>query len=401
MCNEMLNQNENYAVRKNTDESIPVPRNFRSIIRHHIFLMSVVLSLFLSFSGCTGDQANGTNTDGGNRSERADAKESAAIPVKVAVVKKGDIAMFLMQTTTIEAKRQVDILAKVPGQVIKLTTEEGMRVKKGDLLAKLDEVEIQIEFMKTKISMETDKAMLTRARSMLEKNLIAEENYETTRLQYESSKAAHEAARIQMEYTNIRSPFNGVITARNIELGQRVSVNQSIFIVADFDPLRAKIYIPEKDIGRIFEDQEAKIAVEAEPGLEFAGRVTMVSPVVDPASGTSKVTIDIEDDKGKLKPGMFATVFITTETHHDALIIPKRSLILESDIDQVYVYREGNAHKVTLTLGFASGDDLEVLSGLQEGDLVVTAGQDGLREGLPIRIPEQEKTLTRREEESK
>jgi membrane fusion protein (multidrug efflux system) len=127
----------------------------------------------------------------------------------------------------------------------------------------------------------------------------------------------------------------------------------------------------------------------------------MVSPVVDPASGTSKVTIDIEDDKGKLKPGMFATVFITTETHHDALIIPKRSLILESDIDQVYVYREGNAHKVTLNLGFASGDDLEVLSGLKEGDLVVTAGQDGLREGLPIRIPEQEKTLTRREEESK
>jgi membrane fusion protein (multidrug efflux system) len=401
MCNEMINQNEYYARRKNTDDIIPIPKNFRTIIKNHIFLMIVVWSLFLLFSGCTGDQANSTNTRGGNRSEGADTKMSAAIPVKVAVVKKGDIAMFLMQTTTIEAKRQVDILANVPGQVIKLTTEEGMRVKKGDLLAKLDEVEIQIEFIKTKVSMETDKAMLARARSMLEKNLIAEENYETTRLQYESSKAAHEAARIQMEYTNIRSPFNGVITARNIELGQRVSVNQSIFIVADFDPLRAKIYIPEKDIGRIFEDQEAKIAVEAEPGLEFTGRVTMVSPVVDPASGTSKVTIDIEDDKGKLKPGMFATVFITTETHHDALIIPKRSLILESDIDQVYIYREGNAHKVTLTLGFASGDDLEVLSGLQEGDLVVTAGQDGLREGLPIRIPEQEKSLTRGVEESK
>ncbi len=400
MCNEMLNQNENYVVRKNTVENILVPRNLRSIIRYHIFLISVVLSLFFSFSGCTGDQANGTNTDGDNRSKRADAKISAAIPVKVAVAKKGDISMFLMQTTTIEAKRQVDILAKVPGQVIKLTAEEGMHVKKGELLAKLDEVEIQIEFMKTKVSMETDKAMLERAGSMLEKNLIAEENYETARLQYESSKAAHEAARIQMEYTNIRSPFNGVITARNIELGQRVNVNQSIFIVADFDPLRAKIYIPEKDIGRIFEGQAAEIMIEAEPGLEFTGRVTMVSPVVDPASGTSKVTIDIEEHQGKLKPGMFATVFITTETHHGALIIPKRSLILESDIDQVYIYREGNAHKVNLTLGFASGDDLEVLSGLQEGNLVVTAGQDGLREGLPIRIPEQEETLTRGAEES-
>ena len=140
--------------------------------------------------------------------------------------------------------------------------------------------------------------------------------------------------------------------------------------------------------------------IEAEPGLEFTGRVTMVSPVVDPASGTSKVTIDIGEHQGKLKPGMFATVYITTEIHQDALIIPKRSLILESDIDQVYVYREGNAHKVNLTLGFSSGDELEVLAGLQAGDLVVTAGQDGLREGLPIRIPEQEETLTRGAEES-
>jgi membrane fusion protein (multidrug efflux system) len=98
---------------------------------------------------------------------------------------------------------------------------------------------------------------------------------------------------------------------------------------------------------------------------------------------------------------MFATVFITTETHHNALIIPKKSLILESDLDQVYIYREGNAHKVSLKIGFASGDDLEVLSGLSEGDLVVTAGQDGLREGLPIRIPEQETTLTRDDQESK
>jgi hypothetical protein len=118
----------------------------------------------------------------------------------------------------------------------------------------------------------------------------------------------------------------------------------------------------------------------------------MVSPVVDPQSGTLKVTIDINEDKGKLKPGMFASVFITTETHENALIIPKRALVLETDIDQVYIYRDGTAHKVNLELGFSSGDDVEVMSGLQEGDLVVTAGQDGLREGLPIRVPGQETT---------
>jgi membrane fusion protein (multidrug efflux system) len=238
--------------------------------------------------------------------------------------------------------------------------------------------------------METDKAMLDRAQKMLDKKLIAEENYELSRLQYESSKAAHEAARLQLDYTNIRAPFNGVVTLRNIEMGQRINVNQSLFMIADFNPLRAKIYVPEKDIGRIYEGQKAKIMIEAEPGVGYTGIVKMISPVVDPSSGTSKVTIDIEKNRGKLKPGMFASVFITTETHHDALIIPKKSLILESDLDQVYIYKAGNAHKVTLKVGFTSGEDLEVLSGLNEGDLVVTAGQDGLREGLPLRIPERE-----------
>ena len=378
-----------------------LPQDLLPLIKR-TFIMSGMLVFLCSLSvGCGSDQASVGNNADQKKQDRGESQISAAIPVQAVAAKRGNISLFLMQTTTIEAKRQVDILAKVAGQVIKLPAEEGARVKKGDLLAKLDEAELQIEFMKTKVSMETDQAMLERARKMLEKNLIAEENFETTRLQYESSKATHEAARLQLEYTNIRSPFNGVVTVRNIELGQRVNVNQSLFIIADFNPLRAKIYIPEKNMGQIYEGQKAKITIESEPDLEFSGIVQMISPVVDPASGTSKVTIDIQDDRGKLKPGMFASVFITTETHQNALIIPKKALILESDLDQVYIYQEGNAHKVNLKVGIASGDKLEILSGLNEGDLVVTAGQDGLREGLPIRIPELDTALTRADTESK
>jgi membrane fusion protein (multidrug efflux system) len=401
MSKMMLYRRENSLTDSKFDCAKLISTNPLCLIKHFLFLPAVGLIIGIFLIGCGSDQASGNNSSDRPKSNRGDTQISAAIPVQATAAKRGEISLFLMQTTTIEAKRQVDILAKVSGQVIKLAAEEGIRVKRGDLLAKLDEAEIQIEFMKTKVSLETDKAMLERAQNMLEKNLIAEENYETTRLQYESSKAAHEAARIQMEYTYIRSPFDGVITVRNIELGQRVNANHSLFVIADFNPLRAKIYVPEKDIGRIYEGQEAKITIEAEPGLAFTGVVKMVSPVVDPASGTSKVTIDIEDDKGKLKPGMFASVFITTETHKDALIIPKRALILESDLDQVYIYQDGNAHKVNLKIGISSGDNLEVLSGLQEGDLVVTAGQDGLREGLPIRIPDRDVALTRAGEESK
>lgn len=393
MLNLMLDQNENRATSGTPCDRKPVQRNSHRLIKHYSFLTSIFLVMSFVLIGCRGDQADRNNTDGRGMSAGMDSKNSAAIPVQVAAAKRGDISMFLMQTTTIEAERQVDVLAKVSGQVVKPPAEEGVRVKKGALLVQLDEAELQITFMQTKVGMETDKTMLERAKNMLEKNLISEENYETARLQYESSKAAHEAARLQLEYTSVRSPIDGVITARNVELGQRVNVNQSLFQIADFNPLRAKIYVPEKDMGRIFEGQTAKITVEAQPGLEFSGVVKMISPVVDPASGTSKVTIDIEDDRGRLKPGMFGSVFITTETHKNALIIPKKAMILESDMDQVYVYQDGNAHKVNLKLGFTSGENVEVLSGLREGELVVTVGQDGLREGLPIRIPGQETSI--------
>lgn len=319
----------------------------------------------------------------------ANGQNAAAIPVQAVAAKRGDISNFLMQTTTIEAERQVDIIAKVSGQVVKLTAEEGIWVKEGDLLAQLDEAELTINFMRTKVNYETDKSIYERSKEMLEKTFIATEEYEAARLQYESSKAAFEAARLQLDYTSVRAPFGGVVTLRNIELGQRVNVNESLFTLADFNPLRAKIYVPEKDIGRIYEGQKARIAVDAEKGIDFLGIVKMVSPVVDPESGTLKVTIDITEDRGKLKPGMFATVFITTETHENTLIIPKKALVLETDLDQVYIYSNGLAHKVNLKLGFSSGENLEVLEGLQEGDMVVTAGQDGLREGLPIRIPGQ------------
>jgi len=366
--------------------------NSRRLMRYCVYLSGIFLFLSLVFTGCGDDQAD-NNSRGIRNRTNMDSNNASAIPVQAVAAKRGDISSFLMQTTTIEAERQVDIMTKVSGQVVKLPAEEGLHVKNGDLLAQLDEAELKINYMRSKVTYETDKSVYERSKEMLEKTFIATEDYEAARLQYESSKSAYEAAKLQLEYTSVRAPFDGVVTARYIELGQRVNVNQPLFSIADFNPLRAKIYVPEKDIGRIYEGQGATITVEAQPGIEFKGIVKMVSPVVDPESGTSKVTIDITDDRGKLKPGMFASVFITTETHKNTLIIPKRSLVLETDLDQVYIYRNGMAHKVNLKPGFSSGDDLEILEGLQEGDLVVTAGQDGLREGLPIRIPGLETTM--------
>ncbi len=352
------------------------------LFRYALFMVALLLV------ACGKDEETGGHdrrfSGGMNRGMRG---SQAAIPVQVAPVVRGDISTYLLHTSTIEAEKEVDVLAKVTGQVVKLPAEEGMHVRKGQLLAQLDEAELKIELIQARARMETDKSAFERAKNMLEKNLISAENFEAARLQYENANAYYEASRLRMEYTSIRSPIEGVVTARHIELGQRVNVNQVLFRVADFSPLRARIYVPEKDMNKIFEGQEAVITVDALPGEKFRGIVRMISPIVDPTNGTVKVTIDILNPGNKLKPGMFASVYITTETHKNTLLMPKKALLLESQTDQVFIYDNGVARKRTLKLGFTAGDTVEVIEGLNEGDLVVIIGQEGLREGLPIRIP--------------
>jgi membrane fusion protein (multidrug efflux system) len=308
------------------------------------------------------------------------------VPVQVEAVKRADISAFLLNTTTLEAEREVEVLAKVSGQVGKLLVEEGDAVRAGQVLVQLDEQELLLQLRESEIRAQNAQSNFERSKNMFEKNLVSKENLEDVRYQNESAQAAYETAKLKVEYTHIRSPITGVVTHRLIELGQRINLNQSVFRVADFDPLRAVIHVPERDMRQVRPGQQAEITAEALPGKEFSGKVRMVSPIIDPTSGTMKVTIDIYDRTGLLKPGMFVTTHIITQTHANALVIPKKALILESDADQVYVFDNGMARKATLKLGFQESDRVEILSGLNEGEQVVTVGQEGLREGLPIRI---------------
>jgi len=255
-----------------------------------------------------------------------------------------------------------------------------------------------------------------------------------------------------------------------------------VFKIADFDPILARIYIPEKDINKVVEGQMARVVSEFLPDIEFNGRVKMVSPVVDPESGTVKVTIEMGDlSGGALRPGMFASVFTIVDQHQDALLIPKKALILEAEADEVFVVRDfvvlsvnpdvvkglalgdsaackqkkdgsslsGNivdisishedesiykitieaiktlsgdisnefekvsfynnhddlvseiedisfgietrAFKTKITLGFKEGNYIEVLTGLGEGDRVITVGQDDVGHGADVAIINEEK----------
>ncbi len=309
-----------------------------------------------------------------------------AIPVKVIQVKREPISVFLLSSANLEALRKVDVVARVSGIVRRIFVEEGDAVRKNQILAKLDDTELQLQLQQAQARAENNSRLFQRAKEMFEKNLISKEQYDDAKYQYETAQAQLKSAQLQLSYASIRAPISGVVTQRLIEVGNTVNTNQKVFTMVDYDTLYARIFIPEKDIPRVHVGQKARVTVEAYPNRVFWGRVKMINPIVDPESGTVKVTVSLLKRGTPLLPGMFATVQIITETHPDALVIPKRALLLESETDRVFVVKDSVAHQRDVKLGFSDGDRVEILDGLQVGEWVVVVGQEGLQNGAHVRM---------------
>jgi RND family efflux transporter MFP subunit len=190
---------------------------------------------------------------------------------------------------------------------------------------------------------------------------------------------------IQLGYTKIEAPFDGLIIARYINLAEQVGSSTPLFRISDFKPLLCPIQVPERDLPKLRLGQRAYLTFEAWSEERFEAEILRIRPVVDAATGTVKVTLDV-NALGRLRPGMFAKVFVQTETRNETLVIPKAALSLESIGDTVYVAEDSVASRRSVTLGFREGDLVEVLSGLEDGENVIVLGQDGLSNGTPVLV---------------
>ena len=179
--------------------------------------------------------------------------------------------------------------------------------------------------------------------------MVSQSEFETTRLRFANAGLGLEESELNLTYADLTAPITAVITRRLLELGDLVRGNQEVFIIADLDPLLVRIFVPERRMYQLQPGQEATVAVEALPDREFGAKIRMISPEVDPESGTVKVTLEVAAD-GLLKPGMFATVRIITAKRPQTLIVPKKALVLETDEDDVFLIAEGKVRRIALSL---------------------------------------------------
>jgi membrane fusion protein (multidrug efflux system) len=324
----------------------------------------------------------------GSEAEKERARQSAAemVPVETALVTRGPISAFLTFNTTLETEAMVDIYPQTTGQVETLLVEEGRLVKEGDPLLKIEDRETRVDMEESKANFEQLQRNFARTEELYARKLINNQDFETQKNALELARLRYERAAIRHGYTTVRAPFSGVIATRETQVGARVATGSKLFSMVKLDEIVAKVYVPGRYLPIVAGDQPAVVTSEFLPDRTFSGWVKRISPVIDPKSGTFKVTVGVRGDKpADLPPGLFVSVRIITDTRPAAVLVPKRALIYEGGERYVFTVVNDRAVKRKLAAGYEDPDNVEALSGFEPGAAVVVLGQSGLKDGSLVR----------------
>jgi len=359
------------------------------------FLAVLVLVFGVAFStmACGAREATGADdpsaegsTDGEGQDGEDSGNEKAPIPVEVVEVGQGEISSYLSATANLVAENQVRVLSEAQGRVRQVLVEEGDFVQRGQALAYLAREDAQILLEKAKVRQNNAERAYERSRDLIDKELISREAYDETNLGWEVAQQELAEAEWQLQKTTIRSPFAGRISERMVQTGQHVTLNDELFQVTDFDPLVARIFLPEGDIIGLDEGLPVRLTLNADEDVVFDGDIRQISPIVDTSTGTVKVTIEVTDAPEVVRPGSFVGIHIVRETRSDATIVPMEAVIRELQNAHVFVVDDGVARKRTVELGLQEGARVEVLEGIAPGETLITAGQGGLKDSSPVKI---------------
>ena len=338
--------------------------------------------------------------------------------VEVAPVSHADLSEQITVVGNLIGEATVDATPKINGRLQSVAVKLGDRVTHGQQLARIEDSEITEQVKQAEAALEVAKATvrqreadlrfadtnLERTRNLSERQLVSKQTLDDSesrqqaaaaqldlaRAQLAQSQARVEELRINLANTIINSPVTGFVGKRMLDPGAWVTPNTSFISVVDISTVRLVANVVEKDLRRVSAGMAADVEVDAYPGEQFVGHVARVAPVLDPATRTAQIEVEIPNQRGRLKPGMYAKVHFTVEQHSKALVVPSNALVDYNGQRGVFISDQGHIAKFqAVKTGIEQRDFIEVASGLNDGDRVVTTGAAALRDGDQILLPGQ------------
>ncbi len=308
------------------------------------------------------------------------------VPVEVTPIVRGNISKFLLLSSNLETEIMADVYSRIQGIVEAIYKEEGQYVKKGEIMLALEAKEYELAEQKARIEYDQQVKNFDRLKAMFEKNLLSQEEFEKARYTLQTAEIAWSEAKLKLDFTKVRSPISGRVGQRLTKIGERIHPTDKLFSVVDNSQVIAVVYVPEKNMREVKIGQRAYATSEYFEGEKFEGWVKRISPVVDPSSGTFKVTVGVRNRAGKLRPGMFVNVHIILDTHRDVVLVPKTAIVYENENMYAYVVRDSLAHKIRIMPAYEDNVKVEVVKDIEEGELVIVVGQAGMKDQTPVRI---------------
>jgi membrane fusion protein (multidrug efflux system) len=314
----------------------------------------------------------------------AQANGGFALAVEVATVKAVDFADDALAVGSLKSAESVVLRPETAGRVATINFGDGAVVAKGTVLISFDASVQEAELQQAKANLALAESTHRRNLELLEKKFLSQQALESSAATLKIQEAAVSLAAAKLAKMRIRAPFAGVVGLRNVSVGDYVKDGQDLVNIEEITTLRADFKLPESYIGRLSKGLTLEVTSDALPGERFPAVLEAVDPLVDQGGRSLSARARLDNRNGKLRPGMFVRVRLLFGERQAALMVPEQAIIPGA---QPAVFRivDGKATRVPVRLGVRRAAQVEIVDGLAAGDVVVTAGQLKLRDGMEVR----------------
>ena len=320
----------------------------------------------------------------GKQTEQTTVAQQEQHPsVAVAQVFVRKVPQEATYTSTIQPYVKNNIVPQTAGRITKINVEVGDRVKKGQVLAEIDKVQLQ----QAQLQLHNAEVELGRLKALYEAGGLSKSDLDAIELQYNVAKTQVQNL---IENTTLLSPIDGVITARNYDAGDMYAMAAPIFTVEQIKPVKLLVAVSESDYSKIKKNDRVTVKADAFPDLTFDGKVERIYPTIDPTTRTFNVEVVIPNNYSTLRPGMFVRVTINFGSN-DNVVIPDVAVVKQQGSGERFVYvlnEDGTVSYTKVELGRRMRAEFEVLSGLKDSAIVVTGGQIRLKDGIQVSVNE-------------
>jgi membrane fusion protein (multidrug efflux system) len=360
---------------------MPEPRNLATPIS---IALAVVCAAWAIYATQHRDSRSGPGPGGG---PAAGARSAPAAFVSIAPVREERLSQKLEALGNARANESVDVSSKTSNVVTSVTFRDGERVKKGQLLVRLDDSQARADVAAAEAAVAESERLYNRSRELMSSEALSKAQFDQLEATLKANRARLAAAQARLEDTVIRAPFNGRVGLRRVSVGTLISPGDVITTLDDTSVIKLDFSVPENFLATLREGLAVRATAPAFPGRTFAGKVASIDSRVDMNTRSVTVRALLANEDGALRPGMFLNVTLAND-ERQALVIPEEALTPEAERQYVFVVNEGKAERREVRIGGRRPGSVEVLAGLKAGERVVVEGTQKVRDGAPVRATE-------------